>query len=323
METPSGQWTRNIPGINGALAAIQTSSGSTELQLPDLHGDIVATASLSETETKLHRLPESTEYGVPREGTPPRYSWLGAAERSTELPSGVIAMGVRSYVPQVGRFLQEDPVEGGSANAYAYTYGDPVNSADLSGEYTATVEEWAVNGSGRVAHEGVLAYEAEQAAIRAAEELAAREEAERQAAAISLQEEWAAEEIAANASLWAANEAWDAAQGQEGAPAAPYYVGGCSGSAACIASANHEWVCTLAGAVVGAGVGAITAGVTGILAGGAFTAGCELGASSNRNYIAGLPHQSSEGTNCINVFSISRRTGIRDHRSYECETYYA
>jgi RHS repeat-associated protein len=30
-------------------------------------------------------------------------------------------------VPQLGRFLQPDLVPGGSANAYAYTYGNPVN----------------------------------------------------------------------------------------------------------------------------------------------------------------------------------------------------
>ena len=103
-------------------------------------------------------------------------------ELSTELPSGVIAMGARTYIPQLGRFLQEDPIAGGSANAYAYTYGDPVNTADPSGAYTATAEGWAVNGSGRVAQEGVQVREAELAAIKAAEEQAAREEAERRAA---------------------------------------------------------------------------------------------------------------------------------------------
>jgi RHS repeat-associated protein len=184
LEATSGRWTRNIGAIDGGLAAVQHSGEAPVLQLSNLHGDVVATGSLSETETKLLSTNAPTEYGVPSTATPPKYGWLGTDERSTELASGVIAMGARSYVPQLGRFLQEDPVEGGSANAYAYTFGDPVNSADPSGEYTATVEEWAYLGSERAAGEAVEAREAELAAIKAAEEAAARAEAERRVAAI-------------------------------------------------------------------------------------------------------------------------------------------
>jgi RHS repeat-associated protein len=58
-----------------------------------------------------------------------RYGWLGGKERRTELPSGVIQMGMRSYVPALGRFLP-----GGSADAYDYANQDPVNNFDLNGE---------------------------------------------------------------------------------------------------------------------------------------------------------------------------------------------
>jgi hypothetical protein len=45
------------------------------------------------------------EFGMPMKGSAGRYGWLGKATRRTELPSGVIQMGVRSYVPAPGRFI--------------------------------------------------------------------------------------------------------------------------------------------------------------------------------------------------------------------------
>jgi len=42
-------------------------------------------------------------------------------------------MGARQYAPGLGRFLEVDPVEGGSANDYDYVGGDPVNAVDLDG----------------------------------------------------------------------------------------------------------------------------------------------------------------------------------------------
>ncbi len=134
--TSTGSWTRNITGINGALAAIQTNGATPMLQLADLHGDIIATASTSETESKLIPANETSEYGVPRTSITAKYSWLGAGRRPTELPTGIINMGARTYIPQLGRFEQTDPQPGGSVNAYAYTDDDPVNESDPSGEAT-------------------------------------------------------------------------------------------------------------------------------------------------------------------------------------------
>jgi RHS repeat-associated protein len=127
-------WSRNVSGIGGELAAIQESSGTTTFKLTDLHGDVVASASSSPTATKLLATYRFDEFGEPESGSSGRFGWLGGKRRRTELASGVIQMGARSYIPQLGRFLTPDPVNGGSANAYDYADQDPVNNLDLNGD---------------------------------------------------------------------------------------------------------------------------------------------------------------------------------------------
>lgn len=129
-------WTRNVLDVAGNLAVIQSNTGTPQLQLADLHGDTVATVDDSTTAAGTNAYFESTEFGSARTTnttTPARYGWLGAKRRSTDDLGGLTLMGVRLYDPATGRFLQVDPVKGGSANAYDYVFQDPINKFDLDG----------------------------------------------------------------------------------------------------------------------------------------------------------------------------------------------
>lgn len=132
-EREGARWSRNISGIDGNLIAIQDSVSGFALQLRDLHGDLVATASKSSTATGLLSQSNSDEFGNPKQSSSPQFAWLGAKERRTEFSSGIVQMGVRSYIPSLGRFISPDPVIGGALNPYDYAGQDPVNQFDLSG----------------------------------------------------------------------------------------------------------------------------------------------------------------------------------------------
>jgi RHS repeat-associated protein len=124
-------YTRIIAGLAGLAARYTGSTGSLEWQITNLHGDVVAARTASTAGVTATYITD--EYGNSINGTSPKYGYLGAAQRSSDNPGGLMMMGVRLFSPVTGRFLSPDPVYGGNANSYEYCTGDPVNCTDLDG----------------------------------------------------------------------------------------------------------------------------------------------------------------------------------------------
>ncbi|WP_416960786.1 DNRLRE domain-containing protein [Streptomyces sp. Agncl-13] len=130
-EDTSGTVTRNIGDLTHGLAATSTGTGGTVLQLANIHGDVAVQLAVATSAATAYTY---DEFG--NTVTTARYGWSGAAQRSSETPTGLVLMGVRLYNTTTGRFLQTDPVAGGNANAYDFVYQDPVNNSDVSGKFS-------------------------------------------------------------------------------------------------------------------------------------------------------------------------------------------
>jgi RHS repeat-associated protein len=126
--------TRNVQDIGGNLGATTSATGSTVLQLTDIHGDVTVQLPLDPSVAPTAQ--SYDEYGNPEDSTAAtRYGWLGGKQRSGETITGVTLMGVRLYDPTIGRFLSTDPIPGGNANAYDYCTSDPISCYDLNGQW--------------------------------------------------------------------------------------------------------------------------------------------------------------------------------------------
>lgn len=128
-----------LPG--GAL--LTKRSGGDTWSLPNLHRDTVVTtdgagvvAGVARTYDPFGRT--TSQPFIDNSAGPMDAAWLGQHQRMTEHETGLaqtMEMGARQYDPVLGRFLEVDPVEGGSATE-DYVNADPVNDFDLMGTWS-------------------------------------------------------------------------------------------------------------------------------------------------------------------------------------------
>ena len=116
--------TRHVPGP-GLDQPVATSIGSARhQQIADERGSVVGVADAYGS-VSVNRY---DEYGVPSAGN--RFQYTGQAW----MAPGIYNYRARAYAPQLGRFLQADPIGyAAGPNVYGYVSGDPVNLVDPFG----------------------------------------------------------------------------------------------------------------------------------------------------------------------------------------------
>ena len=114
------------PGLDQTVASI--TSGTRYQQIADERQSVIGLSNASGGMAGINRY---DEYGVPAPGNSDLFQYTG----QIRLAPGLYHYRARAYAPQLGRFLQPDPIgyQDGT-NIAAYVRGDPINLIDPSGE---------------------------------------------------------------------------------------------------------------------------------------------------------------------------------------------
>lgn len=136
LDTWGNVLTRHVPGPGLDMPVASLLSGGLRYQqLADERGSVIGLTNASAAVTGFNIY---DEYGIGQASD--RFQYTG----QVFMAPGLYNYRARAYAPQMGRFLQSDPM-GYSAgmNTYAYVGGDPVNRVDPDGM------EWCLIGGYR------------------------------------------------------------------------------------------------------------------------------------------------------------------------------
>jgi RHS repeat-associated protein len=124
--------TSSAPGISAYAQKGPDGTWRVFSKLYDQRGDTTALVNHLGT---LVMTQSYADYGAQKNSPSIPYGFLGSYARLHISQTGLDLLGARYYNPHLGRFLSKDPIEGGSANAYEYGGGDPINKVDPKGTY--------------------------------------------------------------------------------------------------------------------------------------------------------------------------------------------
>ena len=121
----TGDTTTNFVRGIGLIYSENMTTGDKRKYALNAHGDVAKRINADGTAEKFNY----RAYGIGIVGTPDPFGYCG---EYTDSETGLIYLRNRYYDPELGRFINVDPIFSG-ANWYAYCSGNPVRYADPSG----------------------------------------------------------------------------------------------------------------------------------------------------------------------------------------------
>ncbi len=137
----TGDTTTNFVRGIGLIYSENMNTGDKRQYALNAHGDVAKRINADGTAEKFN----CRAYGIGIVGTPDPFGYCG---EYTNSETGLIYLRNRYYDPELGRFINVDPVFSG-ANWYAYCEGNPFNRIDPHGTtwtyFDSFLPEWSQN----------------------------------------------------------------------------------------------------------------------------------------------------------------------------------